>query len=120
MRRRFARLLILLAVGFSADAHSKCAEDQPSLEQFRAGDRHTVSAPLTVAELEASHQIKIRETGQVLPFGYANKDWLQFKAAVIPGDSIHFITQATGSFYSDGYALVRNGCVVKFLLGAIS
>lgn len=64
--------------------------------------------------------ITIRETGQVLPFGYAHKDWVSFKEEMRLGDSIYWFSHRKGRFYMDGHLLVRYGCVLRLLPGAIS
>jgi hypothetical protein len=120
MRTPAIAFLLTLATLVSAASHAACSSDQPALAEIAASKNHTLSAPLSIAELESANMFKIRETGEVLPFGYGHKQWLEFKVAVAPDDKIYFMTRQSGTFYMDGHILVRNGCVMRFLKGGIS
>ncbi len=64
--------------------------------------------------------ITIRETGELLPFGYANKYWNAFKSNYQSADEIYRATHRDNRFFIEEHILVRNGCVIDSLLGEIS
>lgn len=97
-----------------------CNEDQPAIAELRTKPGYQFKGPLSVAEIETKQMIEISETHQMLPFGYANADWLTFKASMQAGDQIYFMVSSLKKSYRDGYALVRHGCIVHFLLGTVS
>jgi hypothetical protein len=100
---------------------SACPEDQPSFAKVaKASDVVEVRGPLDVAELENQHRITIRETGEVLPFGYMNREWIEFKSTMVDGDKIYFIARRQGLFYLDGHVLFRGDCAIRFLRRSIS
>ena len=115
--------ILILFVGSALNVQSlsaACSKEQPAFAELIASKYNSVSSPLNVAEIEKENMIEIRETKEVLAFGYANKQWLQFKAAIEPGDKVYFMAHTKNKFYLDGHILVRKGCVVQFLKGAIS
>jgi hypothetical protein len=99
---------------------AECSAEQPALKTFAKAKGNSLKGPLSVAELERTHMIQLRESGKLLPFGYANEKWLEFKAATQPGDRIYFYIHRENRFYSDGHFLVRKGCIIRHLLGSIS
>lgn len=119
---RAAAFIVLLRASLVAceKVDQECTVDQPPLLQLQTDERHSVEGPVTVLELEKENMIQIRETGRIVPFGYAHEDWEEFKAAMQDGDQIFNIAVRDGLFYMNGQVLVRNGCVVRFLRGTIS
>ena len=97
-----------------------CTDKQPSIKPLFKNPEYKFKGPISVSELEKSNMIEISETHKTVPFGYANEDWLKFKSNIRSGDKIYFMSHSVKHFYIDGHALVRNGCIVDFLKGAIS
>jgi hypothetical protein len=82
---------------------------------------------MTAEQLERENMIPVVTGGQtiVLPFGYSNKEWMALKAKWQPGD--YFVRYQSNAalarknkLYVDGHLLVRNGCAIGFMPGAIS
>ena len=63
---------------------------------------------------------KRTDTGEVLPFGYSNKEWLEMKAAMQPGDEIYYLSHRDGRFFVEYHILVRDGCTIHRMRGRIS
>jgi len=80
----------------------------------------TLSGPFSVEELEKANMSVNRKSGQTVPFGYSNMKWLDMKAAMQVGDQIYFVVHRDGIFRVEYYALVRNGCIIRTLLGLIT
>jgi len=104
----------------SLQALAACPKDNPSFEEFQRQQGTTVQGPFSVATLERENTIANPETGNKVPFGLANYQWKELKAAMKPGDKIYFISRSQDKFHIDGHALVSGGCIVYFLKGAIS
>ena len=83
-------------------------------------EKHTVKGPYTIEELEKGHMIEIRETKEVLPFGYINKQWQELKAMHEEGDQFYFVHYQDGRFFVEHHVLVRNECIIGALMGSIS
>lgn len=64
--------------------------------------------------------VEIRETKQMLPFGYVNKEWNQLKSQYKDGDQFFFVRYVDGMFFMEQHILVRQGCIIGALMGAIS
>lgn len=104
---------------FSLNAHA-CIKDQISISEVVANRHVELSGPFTIKTLENRNMIKIRGTNKVLPFGYANKEWLEFISDIREEDEIYFTKTINRKYYMDGYILIRNGCVINFLTGRVS
>lgn len=77
-----------------------------------------ISAPLAVSEVEARESRSVEISGKTVrqPFGYEFKEWLSFKAHMLPSDQIVSFSPPPKAFGGEeGYYLVRRGCVVKAL-----
>jgi hypothetical protein len=74
---------------------------------------------LTVEEAEAN-PIRIRETGELKPFGYMSGQWESLKRAMRPGDELYRFTSSPESWKHlagrAGIALVRDGEIVDTLV----
>lgn len=97
-----------------------CESPDAEWSMILQSKKHTVKGPYTIAELESNNLIEIRETKEVLPFGYINKYWVQLKARYLPGDRFYFVHFQDGRFFVERHVLVRNDCVIGALMGAIS
>ncbi len=117
--RSFIFFMVIFALPASAHASDRCAPHEV-LSEVAAEKGNSLRGPLGVEELEKEHMIVIRETGQALPFGYSNKAWLEMKAAMQSGDRIYFLSHRDGRFYVDYHILVRDGCIIRRLLGRIT
>jgi hypothetical protein len=87
---------------------------------MRSSEQFTITGPFSVEELEKAHMIEIRETGERLPFGYANRFWVELKRMMQSSDEIYFVAFRDGLFYQDEHALVRDGCIVFTVPGKIT
>ena len=73
------RLLLLVTVASAIGcgvARAECSPEHPPLTAFQSEPGTSVRGPLSIEALERENMITIRETGQVLPFGYAHKAWV--------------------------------------------
>ena len=123
--RQPVRALLMLGFAclcFASPSQAACPSNtpMPTYDQLVADKRSKLQGPLSVEELEKANMIEVRETKQKVPFGYMNEEWSQLKAAIKPGDKIHLWSFREGSYFHDGYILVREGCIVKFLPKRIS
>jgi hypothetical protein len=112
-------LVITFSLPMSVHAADQC-EPGEIFSEVASGKGNSLSGPLDVDALEKEHMIVIRETGQALPFGYSNKDWVDMKTAMRPGDQIYFFSHSEGRFYVDYHILVRDGCIIRRLRGRIT
>ena len=112
-------MMILLAWPVSVQAGDQCDPNE-IFSEVAAQKGNSLGGPFSVEELEKAHMIVIRETGDALPFGYSNKEWLEMKAAMQPGDQIYFLSHRDGRFYVEYHILVRDGCIVRRMLGMIT
>jgi len=58
-----------------------------------------------------------------VPFGHANRRWLSFKSAYVPGDRFQAYEQLRPSDHTPfawGYALVRGQCIVGLFLARMA
>lgn len=120
MRLGLAYIFFTLSCLFQGSASADCAPGRAKFDEIVADKRTTVTGPFSVDDLEKAHMIRIRETGKILPFGYNNAEWLEFKSAIRRGDKIYFEVYEEGRFYSDSHILVRDGCIVRSLWGKMS
>ncbi len=111
------RIMLLLLLLFACGAQS-CDENM-LFEQYKSSEAIGISGPFTINQLEKSNMIPLGETGETVPFGYINSEWQEFKAAYKTGDKIFFIKRIGAGYYMDGHFLVRNGCIIELLRGAI-
>ncbi|MGI9292825.1 MAG: hypothetical protein ACR2PS_02495 [Pseudomonadales bacterium] len=109
--------LLLLSFGMPIYA---CSGDAVPFEEFESAPHVKISGPYLAGALEKKHMIQIRETGEVLPFGYAYKHWVSFKAKMKVGDKIYFYKSTKDGVFQDGYMLVRKECVIDTLPRAVS
>ena len=112
-------LAMISAMPMSAHAGEPCPPHE-AFSEVAAEKGTTLEGPLDVEALEKDQMIVIRETGQALPFGYSNKAWLDMKAAMQPGDRVYFLSHRDGRFYVDYHILVRDGCIIRRLMGRIT
>jgi hypothetical protein len=112
-------MMMLFALPVAAHAGDQCDPNE-IFSEVAAQKGNSLSGPFGVEELEKAHMIVIRETGKALPFGYSNKEWLEMKAAMQPGDKIYFLSHRDGRFYVDYHILVHDGCIIRRMLGMIT
>ena len=112
--------IISAAIFLLSTSTFACDEQTPALSKFIESDKFEITGPFTVSALEKENMIEIRETGEVLAFGYAYERWVEFKAQIIEGDEIYFFINKEPGFYQDGHFLVRNGCTIDLFNGRIS
>jgi hypothetical protein len=119
VQRRILVALLLLGV---ASGCSACAEDDRLSTYLGKGAE--VSAPLTAAQVEALTGTAPRGM-QVRAFTPQNSEWRELKAKFREGDYfVNFWSSdalvSRTKVYVDGILLVRQGCVVGSVRGAIS
>ena len=117
--RSFIFFMIIFAWPVLAHASEPC-DPNDVFSEVAVEKGNSLRGPLSVEELEKEYSIVIRETGQALPFGYQNKAWLAMKAAMQPGDQIYFLSHGDGRFYVEYHILVRDGCIIRRLMGMIT
>jgi hypothetical protein len=115
MRIPIAILLLLFC-----SASLACKGPDYVWENTLNSEKHQVQGPFTIEELEKEHMIHIRETKQILPFGYSNKTWMKLKGLYRDGDKFFYVKYVDGHFFVEHYVLVRGECVIGALHGAIS
>jgi hypothetical protein len=78
---------------------------------------------ITVEEAEA-HPTRIRETGELKPFGYCNAEWERLKRAMQPGDELYHFSSSPESWKHlagrRGIALVRNGEIIADIITSMN
>ena len=114
-----AAISTLVALLISGNLLADCG-GEASISEIHKSEKETLSGPFSVAELERDRMIEIRETGETLPFGYSNSEWEQLKSLMQPGDQIFHVLHQDGRYSHSGHLLIREGCVVFFLLGSIT
>lgn len=113
-------LSILMIFSCSKSWSLECVEEGKVFKTYLESEKHTVEGPFTIEQLENINMIEVRETKEVIPFGYSNKLWLEFKSKIRKGDSIYFVKLIDGKAYYGGHILVREGCIIEFLMGVTS
>jgi hypothetical protein len=110
----------------SASSHSAQCQKIDRLSYFKEKGV-ILGRQLSIEQLERGHMIPVKKDGEttVLPFGYANNDWIELKGKWRKGD--HFLEMKSSDklarrkkFYMDGHALIRGNCIVGFIKGAVS
>ena len=126
------RALVIATIAIvAATAHANERE-----EQFRAalrawqpnlfGSGSVSRGPLSVAAVEREGMDAVRGCGHCpqVPFGYMHSYWEKFKRQIQPGDSLVFFRSDkkswSGLYGREGYAIIRNGKVVKVMIGVLS
>ena len=119
------RAAILLPFALAIPAYASCpSKSRLAYIQSKGVE---VSKPLNATQVEALTQTGPEFAGLPgqLPYGPENPEWQELKAKQRTGDYfVQFwrgrqLVQRT-KFYMDGLYLVRRGCVVGWLKGAVS
>jgi hypothetical protein len=125
-------LVLLAAASVDAEAaiasgscvsDARAALDEDWLAAF--GPEATVQGPKSIETIEREELASIERCSQCPqpPFGYQHPEWQEFKGLVRPGDCIVFFRTNPQSwshgYGSEGYVLVREGRIVRFLLTKI-
>ena len=105
---------LLLSVGIVAVA----AEAAQKISELVAAG-WSISKPLSVSAAERQSLKEVRSGAPrvpQVPFGFANTEWVAFKAKLRPGDILVRLVAPSSAWSSsagwDGYAIVRSGVVV--------
>jgi hypothetical protein len=115
------KISIILAFSFFVSGQVfACDKDTPAFSEIQNSGKHTISGPFSIEKLEQEHMVEIRETKQTLPFGYVNKEWNQLKSQYKDGDQFFFVKYEDGMFFMGQHVLVRHGCIIGVLIGAVS
>ena len=114
MMNRIVGMRMLASILFCTMAACAPASAANGQECVRPDAYGNIGPPRTVAELERDslEEMKRKPGARQVPFGYQNKQWLQLKAALRPGDTLHKYASEGGG----GILVLRNGCVVNHLL----
>ena len=123
-------LVIGLCSAARAQAPRACVKDAraalDALWLAAFGPDATVEGPKTVQEIEREALAEIAKCAHCpqKPFGYQHAEWEQFKRLMRADDCVVFFRSNAASwqglFGREGYALVRNGRVVQWLLTSLS
>lgn len=106
---------------FGANSVSACETPEQEFNRTLSSGKHTVKGPFSIEHLESANMIEIRETKEKLPFGYINKQWKELKSLYKKGDKFYFVRyESGGRYFMEQHILVREGCVIGNLMGAIS
>ena len=115
--------VLALAISAVLPSYAACPAES-TLANLREKGVET-SRPLTVLEVEALTETAPRGMSGFRPYAPENPDWRELKAKQRIGD--YFIQfwpsealLARTKFYMDGLYLVRDGCVIGWLKGAVS
>ena len=133
-RISLAGVALIAACVLPVESHSEpSTEYRPeSFEKYQSGGWY-VSSPMTAEEIEQSalEQLKefyrgsnTRKDIPMVPFGFANYKWNEFKSKVQQGDEIRKIS-APKEYWQrlegwEGYVLVRQGIVVWKMMTLIN
>ena len=134
------RISALLAVAYAALACDCgpapiCAESGhpiESLADVRAMGWH-ISEPMSTSTIEDEQMAERRSYAELpdsrkdvpmVPFGFANDRWIDFKAELVEGDEIRRISTPSACCSRlagwDGFVIVRQGRIVKFFMTLVS
>ena len=120
--------MAFFVVACSGSPASVCADHGASIEALLEARElgWSVSEPLSVPEIEAEELETLRRYAELaharkdvpmVPFGFANKRWQEFKATIQPGDEIRRISSPSVCWDRlsgwQGLVLIRNGRVVS-------
>lgn len=91
----------------------------------RFPEDYSVSGPLSLQEVEKKSLDRIlnSQTPRVpqVPFGYSNDSWVRFKSGFREGDILVKYSSSPASWENmggrQGYARMRDGCVLSKMLG---
>lgn len=117
------RAVVGLGCTLAISAYGACtAESQLTYIRSKGVE---ISLPLTVAQVEALTQTGPNGMKNIKPYRPTDTEWQKLKAEYRKGD--YFVQfwrgrelAARTKFYMDGLYLVRQGCVVGWLKGAVS
>jgi hypothetical protein len=136
MRKIWTLLLVAYAASSCVSGPAPiCAESGhpiESLADVRAMGWH-ISEPLSVQSIENDAMDERRSYAQkpnsrkdvpMVPFGFANDRWVDFKAQIVDGDEIRRITTPSACWGQlagwDGFVIVRHDRIVDFFMTLIS
>jgi hypothetical protein len=122
MRYTFAALALLV---FSS-VTSACGTQERDLRLFLVSSNHIVKGPLHPDDSEQANFVLNKSTNESLPFGFVNKEWRNLRMTQQRGDEYFFLRTedwfflngkyVRGTFFTEEYVLVREGCVIGSLL----
>jgi len=113
-------ILLLIILFLVTESAFSCDSPDHEWERILNNNKYTIKGPFTIAVLEKNNMVKIRETNEVLPFGYMNDEWNKLKAMFKSGDKFYFVRYEDNEFFMELYTLVRDKCVIGVLRGRIS
>ena len=71
---------------------------------------------LSVEQLEDKFKSVVKETGEVIPFGYANQDWKTTKSLLKKGDQLAQLQKCSNNHCENGIAIIRGNCATHFFV----
>tara|TARA_R110001592_G_scaffold358348_1_gene663057 strand:- start:104 stop:451 length:348 start_codon:yes stop_codon:yes gene_type:complete len=111
--KNFTLIGLLLS---AAIANADCV-DSENILKLEESSKDRIIGPFSVSRLERKNLVEIEETGEKIPFGYVNEQWVMLKSMMKEGDAIYRHKHKDGRFAAETIVLVRNNCVVfSFLL----
>lgn len=116
------KIIIFFIILFSACSPAlACENTEDDWAQILNRRKHTVKGPFTIKEMESNNLIRIYEKRKWLPFGNQNKEWEEMKNMYKDGDELYsvFFTYSEKSIEVT-HVLVRDGCIIKSIIVAVS
>jgi hypothetical protein len=87
----------------------------------------SISKALSIQEVERQGLEEVRSGAPrvpQVPFGFANGEWIEFKAKLMPGDVLVRLAAPTANWGNsagwEGYVIVRSGVVVATFVTVVS
>ena len=113
---------ILIIVLFSVCSPAlACEGSENDWAHILTSYKHTLKGPFTIKEMESANLIRIYGDGKWLPFGNQNKEWEEMKNMYKNGDELFSVVFAYSKKSIEvTHFLVRNGCIIKSLIVAVS
>jgi len=117
-------IVVILAFTSSSLAMDKKTELRAALAAWNPGHfgaGSSVQGPLNIAAVERKTLEKVRNSRcPQVPFGCAHEYWEEMKRMIQPGDALVFFRTDTRSWNEEGYAIIRDGRVIRVLMTKIS
>lgn len=118
MRKQFLAFFLTF-VCINVQAGLLCIRKDKSIVEILKDENYKLMGPFTVEELEKRHTIKIKGTGELIPFGGVKDEWNELKSRLKKGDEIHYLARIRPHFWG-GYVLVRDQCIIYTLVMRIN
>ncbi len=120
-------LFILFLFSYASIVHANCADPREEVKAFQA-QGIVLTGPLIFENIEKEHLVVIEIDGkkEKVIFGYLNHMWIRVKKQISNGAKLYSISSSKEQWEKplsgavEGYAAIRNGCVVEAIFTSIS